>query len=226
VTWFGKLTTYPLVRLTVLVAAILIPAAALAHADYERAEPAAAAVVAEAPTQVRIWFTQDLFRREGMNRIEVYNAAEQRVDQDDPTIDDDNRRLMTVSLLPDLADGVYTVRWYSLSSDDGHEGEGEFTFTVDTTGSMAATDAVTTTITATTTAEVTTTAVTATDLVTATETVSAAVEAEPTAEASPTAEPAPTETPASQSPGLQCFGVAVPLMLALSVVLARRRDRH
>lgn len=211
--WSGKLTQCLLGSLTALMVAIMAPEATFAHADYERAEPAADAVVTAAPTQVQIWFTQDLFRREGMNRIEVYDATGQRVDEDDPTIDDDNRRLMTVSLQPDLADGVYTVRWYSLSSEDGHEGEGEFRFTLDSTGTLSASSQMTATVE-----------------VTPAEPVSATVAAEPMVEASPTAAPdttdaavAPTATPGVQSPSLPCLGGAAPLVFALGGVLARRR---
>jgi methionine-rich copper-binding protein CopC len=237
VTRFGTFTARLLATLIALLVAFLTPALATAHADYDSAEPAADAVVAEAPTQVQIWFTQDLFRRAGMNRIEVYDAAGQRVDQDDTTIDDDNRRLMTVSLQPELADGVYTVRWYSLSSEDGHDGEGEFTFTVARAGAIAATGEVTTTTEVTTTDDVTMTAevtatgdVTATDEVTATDGVAATatVAAEPTVEASPTTAPtaASTPTPAPQSRTLPCVGGAAPLVFALGSVLAwRRRTR-
>ena len=118
-----------LLGLAVLLVAIhyLLAAAVLAHADYERSVPAADEVVSQAPQQVQVWFTQDLFRREAMNSLEVYGPDEQRVDLDDAANDDDDRKLMTVSLQSDLADGVYTVRWRSLSADDG---DGEFQFTV------------------------------------------------------------------------------------------------
>jgi copper resistance protein C len=102
-----------------------------AHADYVRSIPAADAVIAEAPETLQIWFTQELFRRQGENRIEVHAPDGERIDLDDAAIDDDNRRLMTVSLPADLPFGQYTVRWRTLSSEDGHEGRGEFVFTVD-----------------------------------------------------------------------------------------------
>ena len=121
-----------LLGLAVLLVAIhySLAAAVLAHADYERSVPAADEVVSQAPQQVQVWFTQDLFRREAMNSLEVYGPDEQRVDLDDAAIDDDDRKLMTVSLQSDLADGVYTVRWRSLSADDGDDADGEFQFTV------------------------------------------------------------------------------------------------
>ncbi|MEZ4621641.1 MAG: copper resistance protein CopC [Caldilineaceae bacterium] len=101
-----------------------------AHATYDHSEPAADATLPTAPTVVRIWFTEELFRRAGMNSIEVYRADGTRVDGDDATIDDDDRSLMQVSLTPELPDGRYTVQWKTLSADDGHEGSGEFTFTI------------------------------------------------------------------------------------------------
>ena len=75
---------------------------------YERSVPSADEVVDQSPQQVQVWFTQELFRREGQNSLEVYGPDEQRVDLDDAAIDDDDRKLMTVSLQADLADGVYT----------------------------------------------------------------------------------------------------------------------
>jgi methionine-rich copper-binding protein CopC len=108
----------------------LPPRMVSAHADYDRSEPAADALVERAPVQVRIWFTQELFRRQGINTLAVVDAAGQRVDQDDAAIDDDDRTLMTVTLAPDLPNGLYTVRWQAVSVEDGHESQGEFTFTV------------------------------------------------------------------------------------------------
>jgi methionine-rich copper-binding protein CopC len=111
-----------------------------AHADYARSEPAADAVIAMTPAEVRVWFNQELFRREGANTLEVFDVDDNRVDQQDARIDDDDRSLMLISLEPDLPPGVYTVQWQTLSSDDGHEGAGEFQFTVD---SGAANDSLT-----------------------------------------------------------------------------------
>ena len=116
----------------VLLAAVHYPlsTAVLAHADYDDTVPAVGEVVSQAPQQVQVWFTQELFRREGQNTLEVYGPDDQRVDLDDAAIDDDNRKLMTVSLQSDLPNGVYTVRWRTLSADDGDTAEGEFQFTI------------------------------------------------------------------------------------------------
>lgn len=104
---------------------------ARAHAELERSEPAANTVIPTAPAEVHLWFTQELFKRKDANVIEVYGPDGVRVDQDNTRIDDDDRKHAFVSLKPGLTTGVYTVRWQNSSSDDGHEGSGEFSFTVD-----------------------------------------------------------------------------------------------
>jgi len=118
-------TVFKLLWLATLLVAMQYPLATrlLAHAGYESSVPAADEVVAQVPQQVEVRFTQELFRREGSNSLEVYGPGELRVDLGDSAIDDDDRKLMTVSLPPDLADGDYTVRWRTLSADDGDRSE-------------------------------------------------------------------------------------------------------
>lgn len=196
----------------VLLAVIHYPlsAAVLAHADYDDAVPAAGEIVAQAPQQVQVWFTQELFRREGQNALEVYGPDEQRVDQDDAAIDDDNRKLMTVSLQSGLPNGVYTVRWRTLSADDGDDAEGEFQFTIQT-DEPAPEASPTTAPTVTPTA--------------------AAVNAEPpptnteTAESTEHQATTPPPAPEDQGSKIPCMGSSAPVLLLLGAfLLARRRN--
>jgi methionine-rich copper-binding protein CopC len=165
----------------------------LAHADYDHSEPAADAVLEQSPTEVRIWFTQELFRRQGASTVEVYGPDGARVDRDDATIDDDNRKLMSISLASTLANGLYTVRWQALSAEDGHEKQGEFTFTVGLTGVISTSGATVTSAAPTVTPE-------------------------PQA-APPTAISAPTNQPSK----LPCLGASAPLALALGALWIGRR---
>ena len=196
-----------------LLAAIQYPLATAvhAHADYDRSVPSAGEVVSQAPQQVQVWFTQELFRREGQNALEVYGPDDQRVDQDDAVIDDDNRKLMTVSLQSDLPNGVYTVRWRTLSADDGDEADGNFQFTIQADEPAAETSPTTVPTTATT---------------------AAAANAQPPPTDTETAESTgPQETPpppgqADQGPGIPCLGSTAPALLLLgTVILAGRRRR-
>lgn len=218
-----------LLWVAVLLAAIHYPltTAVLAHADYDSSLPAADEVVSQAPQQVQVWFTQDLFRREGQNSLEVYGPDDQRVDQDDAAIDDDNRRLMTVSLQSDLANGLYTVRWRTLSADDGDDANGEFQFTIqaeepgeEATPTAAPTPAPTEE--SSEEAESAQPSPTSTTPVESTEPQSTAPASEPTSE--------DAETPAGQAdqgPGIPCMGSSAPLLLLLGTfLLTRRRLRH
>ncbi|MCB0167220.1 MAG: copper resistance protein CopC [Anaerolineae bacterium] len=113
----------------------LYPAVGHAHAEYERSDPPADAVIAQTPPEVQVWFTQELFRREGANALAVFGPAGGQVDNGDARIDDDDRTHMIVSLPTGLPDGRYTVTWQTLSLEDGDSHSGEFTFTVDASAS-------------------------------------------------------------------------------------------
>jgi methionine-rich copper-binding protein CopC len=192
---------------------------ALAHADAATSEPAPGALVTTPLETVQITFTQDLFRREGMNRIEVYDASGGRVDLDDPIVDDDDRRLLTVSLQPELAQGEYTVRWYSLSAEDGHEGEGEFSFTV--AGTTSTTDAESEASLTESAAVTETEELTSSDEANAT----AAPTATPMEPATAAAEEeSPAAAPSNTVFGLNCLGSA-PLGLAVGLAWMGRRRR-
>ncbi len=101
-----------------------------AHADYERSIPAADAVVNVAPEAVEIWFSQELFKREGANTI-VVTGPDGRVDDATPIVDDADREHLSVGLASDLAPGMYEVAWTSLSAIDGDSAEGTWSFTID-----------------------------------------------------------------------------------------------
>ncbi len=102
--------------------------AALAHADVESSEPAANATVDRAPSEVVIIFSAEI---ETGTTIEVLGPDDDSVAAGEAVIDlnDPNRQRVTVALLADLPDGVYTVNWTSASTD-GHTETGSFVFTV------------------------------------------------------------------------------------------------
>lgn len=99
---------------------------AAAHAQLERAIPAAGSTVRESPPRVTLRFSQ---RLEGaFSKVRVLNRSGKQVDSDDTQVDTADARQLGISL-PKLAPGVYRVRWRVLSVDT-HVSEGEFTFTV------------------------------------------------------------------------------------------------
>jgi methionine-rich copper-binding protein CopC len=103
---------------------------ALAHADYERSQPAQNEVLPDSPEQVDVWFTQEVFKREGENFVRVFDEQNAQVSEGDGEVDDDDRSHVFTTLPPGLQPGRYIVRWKTLSDIDGDRDEGAFCFYV------------------------------------------------------------------------------------------------
>ena len=114
---------------TILTTLILLLAGASiagAHASLTRAEPRAKSTVRTPPTQVRLWFSEQL--EPAFSSVQVVNQAGEQVDKGDPQVDPNAPKQLRVSLLP-LSPGTYKVIWRVLSVD-GHVTKGNFTFRV------------------------------------------------------------------------------------------------
>jgi methionine-rich copper-binding protein CopC len=179
-----------------LLGGLLVVETAHAHATYVRSEPGAGAVIATAPARVEIWFAQDMFRRRGENWIKVTGPTGGAVHVGEATIDDDDRRHLTVDLMPDLPPGEYRVAWRTLSAEDGDAAEDTFTFTIDPQAEVTSTPML---------------AVTPTPIVQVTATAPAV-----------TFSPTPTPAPAR---GVGCGGALAPAvgLVALGLGVQRRR---
>lgn len=117
---------------TLLLAAALLAwgtGQAMAHARYERSQPAEGATVEASPSRVEVWFTQELRRSRGLPRVIVVDESGDVVSQE-ATLDDDDRTHVFVSLPPALPASRYTVIWHTLSDEDGEEAQGAFHFFV------------------------------------------------------------------------------------------------
>ncbi|HZK79528.1 MAG TPA: copper resistance CopC family protein [Humisphaera sp.] len=99
---------------------------ASAHAFVDRAEPKVGAESNSAPTEVKIWFTQQI--EPAFSKIRVLDADGKQVDKKDLRQDKDNKKLLIVSL-PHLAPGTYKVEWKVVSVDT-HRTSGDFKFTI------------------------------------------------------------------------------------------------
>lgn len=111
---------------------VLVPASlALAHAEPAVVRPGLGASLTAPPAQVEITMTQELARREGANDIDVFDATGTEVTRGAAVIDNGDRRKISVPLPADLAPGQYTVRWKTLSAEDGDAATGEYVFVYD-----------------------------------------------------------------------------------------------
>lgn len=99
-----------------------------AHAILIKSDPAKDAVLTTAPTQVSMWFTENL--NPTFSSAEVVNAANKRVDLNNAHVIAGNTTEMVVSLQANLPPGVYVVVWRSQSADDGHVLRGSLRFSV------------------------------------------------------------------------------------------------
>lgn len=108
-----------------------------AHAEPDEIRPGNGAVVTSIPAGVNIVMTQEMARQPGANDIDVIAADGTEVTTEAATLDLENRRKLTVPLPGDLTPGLYTVRWKTLSAEDGDSETGDLSFTYDPNGNAA-----------------------------------------------------------------------------------------
>ncbi len=113
--------------LIALIIALLTSGVVLAHADIVRSDPAANAVLEQAPSQVTIEFTEAVEPR--LSRIDVLYDDGTTADNGDTTRDPNNSKVLHVSLKDSRA-GTYIVSWRALSEADGHVTSGSFVYSV------------------------------------------------------------------------------------------------
>jgi methionine-rich copper-binding protein CopC len=102
----------------------------LAHAQLVKAEPARRAVLDKAPTQVRLWFNEEI---EGAyTSLSVLGANKKPVTDAKPKVVPDDPKSVVLSL-PDLKPGKYTVKFRVLSVD-GHIVDDSFNYKVKNKG--------------------------------------------------------------------------------------------
>lgn len=113
---------------------LLVVASAFAHAEPDTFSPGAESVVTSPPAEIVLGMTQDMARQTGANDIDVFAEDGTEVTVVAAAIDNSDRRTLRVPMPDDLDPGTYTVRWKTLSDEDGDPDSGEFTFTYDPAG--------------------------------------------------------------------------------------------
>lgn len=120
-----------LAPLSAAAVALLFVAIAFAHAEPIRVSPGDGAVLNSPPPEIIFEMSQEMARQEGQNDIDVFDAAGNEVTTIAAVIDNANRKRLSVALPSGLEPGEYTVKWKTLSSEDGDPDSGSTTFTYD-----------------------------------------------------------------------------------------------
>ncbi len=113
--------------LLALLLLLLLSGVAWAHALPVRSDPAENAILDQAPSQIRIWFTEEV--NPTLTKIVVVDKDNHEVDLQDTHVSSADPREADVSIRP-LSPGVYVVIWRAVSAEDGHASGGNFYFRV------------------------------------------------------------------------------------------------
>ncbi len=113
-----------------VIAGILWPSQTEAHASYVRSEPAFAAELTKAPDRIDLWFSQQLFRRQGANRIRLLDSTGAARLLSEALIDSADRQHLFAEVTEPLPPGRYVVEWTNLSAEDGDDDSGRYPFYV------------------------------------------------------------------------------------------------
>lgn len=112
-------------------AAVAYVPVARAHAEIESCIPAIDSTVETAPDKLVCTASQGMEPKG--SSLSVFDANGAPVDKGDSAVDlnDPDRKTISVSLdTAKMKEGVYMVKWTTVSADDGDEDSGEFKFTV------------------------------------------------------------------------------------------------
>jgi copper resistance protein C len=124
-----------------------------AHAKVNKAIPAIGSTVSQAPTTVTVFTLENINPDPNKSNLFIYSPAGDLISQGNAKVSLTNPREMSITIKPDQANlnGVYVVRWITVSAEDGDPDQGAFVFTVKTGVVTTPTPVATTTPSTTTT---------------------------------------------------------------------------
>jgi copper transport protein len=115
--------------------ACIAPGAVSAHARFKSSDPADNAVLPKAPAQILLTFTLPTSpTKSGGTVTDASGATVSTGFKVDPS---DGTR-MTIDLKPNLPNGAYTVKWNTVTEDDGGMVDGTLNFSVQAAASTVA----------------------------------------------------------------------------------------
>jgi copper transport protein len=106
---------------------LLFSGVASAHALLARSDPPQNAILNQAPTQVRLWFTEEV--NPALSKAIVVDPTNHELDKHDSHISSADPKEIDLGL-SQLGPGAYIVIWHTVSANDGHPAAGSFIFRV------------------------------------------------------------------------------------------------
>lgn len=119
--------------LTIMLAlGLTLSGTASAHAHLSSSTPSDGQVLTTEPTAVSGTYTEEADTAQSYMKVYYTgaNGSNIEVDNGDGKIDANVRTNMNVTLKSGMGDGTYTVKWHTVTDNDGGIVDGSFTFTV------------------------------------------------------------------------------------------------
>jgi LPXTG-motif cell wall-anchored protein len=117
-----------------LVLALLLSLAlfsvASAHAKLVSSDPAAGTKLTQAPTKVTLVFSEEISDKATESFFNVTDEAGATVGSGKLDSADLDHKTLSGALKSGLGDGIYTVKWQTITPDDNGKSDGSFTFGV------------------------------------------------------------------------------------------------
>ncbi len=104
-------------QIAILLLFLAVPGVVSAHASLVRANPAPNGVLAQAPTQIQLWFDEEV--EPAFSDIQVLDSTHTRLDTGSVARASGDPKSLVISLKP-LPNGTFSVVWKALSATDGH----------------------------------------------------------------------------------------------------------
>jgi methionine-rich copper-binding protein CopC len=115
--------------LFVMATAVSAHATVPAHAKVYKAIPAIGSTIAQAPTTVTVFTLENINPDPKKSNLFVYAPSGDLISQGNAKVALNNPREMSITIKPS-GNGVYIVRWITVSAEDGDPDEGAFFFNV------------------------------------------------------------------------------------------------
>jgi copper resistance protein C len=114
-----------------------------AHAKVISADPAIGSTIAKAPSKITVFTAENINPNPKLSNLFVYAPGGDLISHGNAAVSLNNPKEMSIAIKP-TGNGIYVVRWITVSADDGDPDQGAFVFTVKP-GAAAATPGATTT---------------------------------------------------------------------------------